>query len=429
MEEAQTNQYQEEILNLADLKGEEITFNLDQIRENPADVQKTGLKAPEDLSFDYYRELKLVEGFTPGALKNIITITKENLRVYGVSESKIWFISSSEVPEEVKKVLFPRRFSGWTSLLFNSHNTSLQFFFRAPTDSFILTLDPETGKLIGSEKISTDYSHFKYSIEIESSPAFPLPKNSKLGKFLKFYEFDGGEDAQMTQFALKVKNTTKGWFDLTRTFRATQTKERERFEAQKLAQLPESIRPLFNSSGADNSVISKSIYPGTCYICVPSQSAITTYQVSLTRRKILRSRSVNVLDILTPERIKDLVQNEEDGEEEDDERIPVRLGTVIFDEKSDSLIFKFMLNGKEVFVRIEKIFTSTTLVEENTKLKIIANEADNPSLLGQFSEDRLLCYSTKIPQDRFLRPVSFLRIQDSLRRRSRVLRTTRNSQQ
>ena len=409
MEEAHTNQYQEEILNLADLKGEEIDFNLEQIRQNIADVHKATIQAPEDLTFDYYRHIELVDGFTPGALKNIIIFTKVRLRVYGVSESKIWFISSSEVPKEVTQTLFPRVFPSWTSTLFNSHNTSLQFFFNQENDTLILKLDSESGKLTETET-SNSFTHLREQFEIKSSPALPSPKNSRIASFLNFYKFDMDEDAQTTQFALKLNNKAKGWLDLTELTRARQRRERERFEAQRLAQVPENLRPLFRFEEAQSSFIFQSNYPGTVYVCLPNQAAVATYQVSLTCKKILRSRSVNVLDFLTVEKIKELL--EVDGEVDVDEISHLRLDKVIFDEKSDSLIFNFLFHTKEAIVKIRKIFESKTLVEDNIELKIFENDAENPCFLGGFSEDRLLCYSTKIPKDRYLRPITFLRIED-----------------
>ena len=73
----------------------------------PRDIfEKSLIEAPDHLTFDKDRYLEVVEGFTPEALKNIITISRDKLRVYAVTENKITFVSCSDIPNGKAKRLF-----------------------------------------------------------------------------------------------------------------------------------------------------------------------------------------------------------------------------------------------------------------------------------------------------------------------------------
>ena len=58
METINSNNFEEEILNLAELEGEDLEVNLEELRQNPGDFEKTFIQAPDEISFEYNRYLE-----------------------------------------------------------------------------------------------------------------------------------------------------------------------------------------------------------------------------------------------------------------------------------------------------------------------------------------------------------------------------------
>ena len=108
MEENEQFSYQEEILNLQEVLSSQPNTDISQLLQQPSagELQRTTIEAPEGMTLRSDRYLKVVDGFTPGALKNIITISRQSLRVYRVSESKISLFSSSDLPETLEETIF-----------------------------------------------------------------------------------------------------------------------------------------------------------------------------------------------------------------------------------------------------------------------------------------------------------------------------------
>ena len=59
----------------------------------PPEPKRTMIDSPEHIAFELGTRWEVIDGFTPGALKNIVTISSKFIRVYAVTESSINFIS------------------------------------------------------------------------------------------------------------------------------------------------------------------------------------------------------------------------------------------------------------------------------------------------------------------------------------------------
>ena len=419
IEETQNNQYQEETLNLEGFHGEELTVNLGELRQNPTNPEKELLQAPEDITFNYGRNLQLVDGFTPGALKNIITLTAKKLRVYGVSETKIWFISCSDIPKELQKGLAKINLNSYlNNILFHPLNCSIDVISKKGKSNYILKLNPEDGRLAQIRE-TAPFAYIEDSDHIIANPALPYPKNSRTRSFWQIIidSRDAFRGGQIIKFGLKVKNQARAWLDLTDVFKKIQLKEKLRLDAEMEERLPPGIPSLvqFGSTYIIEFFRSKSS-DGAIYVTLITPWSIVVHLVSLTRRKFLRTKAINLLDFLIIENLKQLlgVGANFNGAYPHQRATKQRIipEKVVFDEKSDLLMFFIKFEEKEIFVKIGKIFSSNSSLTKNCVMKVFRCEHSQNSLISHFSDHEILRYYSGTSKLSYLRPLSLLNIED-----------------
>ena len=177
--------FTKETIDPRELKLEGRVLKLDFDGMTPGHFEQTYLELPEDVVFQTEKYLKIIEGFTPGALKNLILITRKKFRVYAVTETKISFFSSSAIPKEASDLIFSHTFKSGAIMVFRKRNSTLQLLSGTCIISSAFHLHPETGKLLSVEK--RPLSKFSESHQKFYSPALSVPNNSKTDFYLSTF--------------------------------------------------------------------------------------------------------------------------------------------------------------------------------------------------------------------------------------------------
>ena len=97
-------------IDIKKLPGEPVEIDLGQVEEVEGEFHTEYINAPEDCSFDFQACNAVVEGFTEGALKNIITLSKKKIRLYKVTEESIKLLSCSDLPPDTPYMSAPTFF-------------------------------------------------------------------------------------------------------------------------------------------------------------------------------------------------------------------------------------------------------------------------------------------------------------------------------
>ena len=420
MEETRKNQLIEETLNLADLEGEEVNFNLEELRQNPGEFQKALIQAPDHLAFDPDRYLKVTEGFTPGALKNLVTISKTRIRVYAITETSIKFISCSDLPQDVSEKIFHRSYKSYSNLIFSKSTSSLQFIDGDSNSSILLKLDPDEGKLVFSKKIIFSIIHSPKVVR--RLKGLPKPNKSKIDSFLHVKHAQELAWCRKVNFFRLRKNQAREWLNLTEMIRKLNSDQGRRFYLRIKKELPKNCRSMFSYSDVQKIDIFETRLAETSILCCYSFGAVILSLVSFDHRKVLWKRSINLLDLITIQRIREMVpwfQDEPEeldyssGSESDEEDTQFQLYKAFFDKRSNSLILGVTKNEREMLIRIENIF-SLKDKDLSTAAKCVVFDIERNScpLVGEFSEGLILLKSSNKSRSLRTRPLSFLRMED-----------------
>ena len=85
-------------ININKLGGDPVELNSIKRQQPETEFPKEAIKNPEDLTFDPSTKKLILEGFTQNAAKNILTISKDALRLYRVNKDSIDFQSCFKIP-------------------------------------------------------------------------------------------------------------------------------------------------------------------------------------------------------------------------------------------------------------------------------------------------------------------------------------------
>ena len=184
MEEVKQPEFETLEIKLKDIKWEKVS--LSESKENlksDKKVKKGGIATiiptPEDISFDSRKVIAVTEGFTPNALKNLITISEDFIRVYTIQEDSIKFFSKSPVPKKISKNLFKKKILK-RSIIFNQFEKSLQLLSETGNRSCIIKFNPESKDSVVE---SIEEKPFYHSEEIK----IPMDLRSKPPKALNLH--------------------------------------------------------------------------------------------------------------------------------------------------------------------------------------------------------------------------------------------------
>ena len=101
-----------------------------------------------DVAGKYQPALLIVDGFSPGALKNIFTISGKELSVFSATEDSISLVSKSQLTVDPSKP--------YNNFMLHFESTiRLLYIFRGVKDSIVLWLDKASGRIKREETVNT----------------------------------------------------------------------------------------------------------------------------------------------------------------------------------------------------------------------------------------------------------------------------------
>ena len=140
-----------------------------------------GFNTERDVEGKYNPAQLIVDGFTPGAVKNILSMDGKDLKVFSVTENSIEFLSQS-------KLLLSTKSWEWeferTTLIFQPQSRSLIIFSNSSESNKVVKLSKDNGELV--EEYDLDFSHIKRFLSVSFQPCFrlkslPRAKNNCVG--------------------------------------------------------------------------------------------------------------------------------------------------------------------------------------------------------------------------------------------------------
>ena len=423
-EKQQKQEFIKETINLEQLKpSEEDTadpIDFEQIRQNPGEFEKSVIQAPENITFDKERHLKVIDGFTPEAKKNIIIISHQKLRVFAVKNDSITLLSFSDLSEEASQAIFDPEFGEDPDIIFHSYLNSLQVISSKEGNNCILfQLEPKSGKILKTKKLK--FSQMSRPHQKRQLEALPKPKNSKIDSYVEIFDDQEHHQIALTGFLRLRRTRARKWLDLTRMIRKKHKIQQEIYLQQRgTADFP--LDPDFPS--IDSTKIFRSKSQPNAWICYISSSVIHTVLVNFKHRKVLRSKSINILNFLNSEKISEIAQGDENGEagaggdlnqeenQEEDEMFRFDFYDVFFEEETQTLILDMKWGRDEIFVKIQNLFVSNDLTDDASfSILMKKTPRSKNSLIGEFSTQRLLCLGEGIAGSPN-RPLEFLNTQN-----------------
>ena len=277
------NSNQNEDINLEELEVEGDILSLPRHPIDPAKLEEVLVEAPESSTFDKDRYLLVSQGFTPGAVQNLITISRHALRVYSVTNTSITHSSCLKIPEKVSKVLFLQKSkSGRVINSIASAKTLKLFFQRYFSKNMIFSIEVEqkTGKMLQFRELdltkSRNYSDFKIQPR-----SLPVIKNSKLEFYLSSFI---RATAELGFYRVGSTGKARKWLDLSKQLRSSKD-------------LKHSRNNQFFETKSQETVLN----------CYQSSSHLRLDLIRLRTRKVLVSRKISILNFLTEETLKQLL--------------------------------------------------------------------------------------------------------------------------
>ena len=121
-------------INIKELDGDSVDLNLAELHEVQGQFEKRVISSPDEYSFDKNTKTSILEAFTEGALKNIIALSTEKIRLYKVTEDSIELLSCSSLPHALPE-------TSWENLcILNGSNCSVQVFYSSEEKNQCMSL-------------------------------------------------------------------------------------------------------------------------------------------------------------------------------------------------------------------------------------------------------------------------------------------------
>ena len=405
----------EKTLNIKDLEGETLDINLAQIQEIEGEFEKQVIHAPDEYSFDNDLFRAILDGFTEGALKNFITVSKEKTRLYKITQDSIKLLSCFKTPFNTSG----RPLASFTAIL-NTSSCSLQIFpsfsEKIPVaqqtqnaKSFLLKFDFSTGALLKMEDL-------------------PLPKNPKINSVFKpetlkpnFSKTDSYLIANLNlqkpeSLSIEIGRLREGgyspWMRPNPAFDKKLSQERARYQLQTLCfghQLKRNFTydyPLKRMT-AFRYIEEK---PDLALIISPGHQQYFFFLIDLRMKKILKSRSINLVDLLGKKGIEDIMTDPLQGE-------AAHQYNNIAQWSVFSPQFAYFPDKKSLFLlaRLKKVeitfkITNFFLDDPKKDLKVTKRRkiVESKNILKKYGRDKLLTYYSGEVRSTYLRPLAWL---------------------
>ena len=316
-------------IKLEEFEGEPTQLDLDLIlqQQQQEDLElgreRQVFNSPEEFSFAGFPFLRVIEGITDGALKNLLNISTSKVRLYEVKEDQINLLSCTEVVSpEVKDALANTSFRLRYTLMADKKGCKIQIFSGSDARSLILIFKPQTGELLKAEV--ADYFN---KPGIRCPRYFPLqrPKKTRSDAYLYALVSKGLStmDKMRESFFGEIGKIRKDkflrWFNLEKMSRKIFTGVKRRFIEQ-VAQMGQDLRPSLRFRGLFrvNAHAYSPANPNLTLLYSSSSMAFVFFLLDLDRKRILKKRAFNILDIFNEEKIREYLRDELQGEEEEE---------------------------------------------------------------------------------------------------------------
>ena len=407
-----------EIIDLNDLEVREVLeFTPEHYRAELAQEfsQKEVIRAPDAVTLDKEPKLFILDGFTEGAIKNILTISRGNIvRLFKVTLDSIDLISYSELAnDEAKETIQGQNFKFYSMKAFqNIHDCSVQLIPRESNLSILLTFDQKTGGLLKDEvcKFSekTDFYHVR---ELEICD----PRNPSGGSFallitnmMRRTPQGSSKTVELADFVQFRKGKIRRWGLFDGMDENADSLAKEHLTAARAKLRPQHKRvfdfgstPLFKAQSYSKSHTNLVLFTSNYF-------GLLVYQlVDLQNKKVLKYRSISLLEILgaerTEKRLQELLQDSFDPQEE----ISSKFKGFVYLQSDRAFVMKFSIKGFDFVAKIDNIFTSPL----QPRIQKLQEYPSQDNMLERFGEGRIFCYKSTTDlklQDKLTRPLAWL---------------------
>ena len=384
--------------NVKELEGELVNISLGELEEVEGGFQKEGFNAPDASSFDGGAGRAVFDGFTKGALKNIITLSREKIRLYKVTKDSIELLSCSEQPNVAR-----------STFVLNQQTCSIQAFPYQENMSTILRFDPETGELLERREIE----FFRTQKIKDVKPIETGAKTSIKPKFLSAVVDPTPANLWLNHIHM-VERLWKGklqmWISLERILKNRSEKTIAHYKSQ-VQQMRQEIQQNFTSFS--KSLITKTfVYdnanPSLVLAVSKNQVALTFTLINLRLKKVVKSSSMNLIEILGGTKVvEELLADEMQGDPEGGlNHFAFKIRRCAFVPSSHSMLLTAEIKNLELIVKIDDVFNSD--VANHVRFVKRKKLSYGISLLKGYGSDRVLSSYSDSPSTTDARSLAWI---------------------
>ena len=326
----ESGNHQESAIDIRELEGEPLDIEERDFEGVETEFKREKITIPEHMGRTF-SNAEVVQGFTKGAIKNIISLSETKIRLFEVTTDSINLLSCTEVESKELAELLKKMITMRPRLLKNtkSGSTEAQFLFRTLKDTARLRFDNQTGKLLQAKVSNLESSH-----PTEGSDFFERSekKHSKIESYLSAainrgrFSRDRNEGVFRTIIQIRRlrNNRLTRWLDFEEFCIEKIQKEKARFGEQVKTVAEELRQSLIYAFGAfdeydlfkDKLRIKAFKYTknsrrkNLILISARSKANLFIYLIDLERRKVIKHTSVNLLDLIDEAKISEILDLE-----------------------------------------------------------------------------------------------------------------------
>ena len=404
-------------INVNELVGEPVNLNLAEVQETEVEFEEQVIDAPSQYSLDGTTVQGILEGFTEGATKNILTLSTDKVRLYEVTQDKIKLLSCSILPQKLTKLNPNANF-----LQLDSYSVQVFDCLKQSNHSIILKFDLKSGSLVDLKEIEVWEGRNVSGIQ---RPEIVRPKSTKIGWFVTFrIQTNPGEFHGQTHFEIGRQRGRRllGWMHFDRIFQKKLVEVNKRYQ-EKLFGLREAVRANFRF----NDYFEHRFYrysienPDLTLAVSASRKGYIFWILNIRKKKVIKSTSFTILDIWDQKSIEDLLLDtlQRDPAEEaeglinipDNEFVPPTFQNFreyAYFPKSGSFFAVAKIKNLEIILKLSDLFSSNSL--KNIKMNKRRGAQSSITKLMSFGEDRLLSLYSGQVRSTYLRPLAFINL-------------------
>ena len=395
-------------LNIKGLPGEPTHLNLSNVPHIQGEFQKRGIKAPDNFSFDHQTVKAILEGFTEGALKNIITISEDKIRLYKVTLASIELLSISEIEFQVHNPSIVR-------LISNSAECSVQLFqyTRQVNKSIIIRFDFRTGALLTCEEfVFWEQQNICYIQDYD----IPRPKNSQIDRFVTSYIYTRSKSSGRSPLEIGRLRKSKyfRWMHFGAAIRNKFAETKRRFDEQ-VSALREEIRPNFRlkTSSSKNLFKYSEEMPHLTLMVAGGKMAFSCFLVDLRIGKVLKSTSFTLIDLLGEKGIEEILRDPLPGDAMeqafvgfDDHQFAANFMEYVYLPSTCSFVLLARVRNLDLIIKIDDPFSADSFKNLTIVKKRMLSQGNR--IIRVFGSDRIMTYYSGEVRSTYLRPLAWL---------------------